>query len=60
MIGNGSTEPLAIAAVETPRWLIPIGEPDDVQVDIEPEPEGQDIDELLAQMGVVIDSPKPR
>jgi hypothetical protein len=37
VIGNGSTEPLAVAAVETPRWLIPISEPDDVPAAEDPE-----------------------
>ncbi|MEP7119455.1 MAG: hypothetical protein ABJE95_00875 [Byssovorax sp.] len=32
VIRNGSTEPLAAAAIETARWLVPIGEPDDVTV----------------------------
>jgi hypothetical protein len=59
-IRDGSAEPLAAAAIATPRWLIPISVSDDVPVEIESEPEGQDIDELFAQMGVVIDPPKPR
>lgn len=37
VIGNGSAEPLAAAAVETPRWLIPISEPDDVPAAEDPE-----------------------
>lgn len=48
VISNHSAEALAAAAIETPRWLIPISEPDDVVAAPEEDSPGQDLDELLA------------
>lgn len=48
VIRNGSSEPLAAAAVETPHWLIPLSEPDDVLSEPEETDLGQDFDELFA------------